>query len=114
MTYSAQLLRDFTSPSDQGTPTNCLLYGTTHGILFASGGVGHYQHFAAILPVDDTLDFPAEGDVRAGVDYDGDAMTGTLEVPSEADVKLDVSYGANGTEYTGALAAGAAGGNCCF
>lgn len=69
-------------------------------------------------------DFPAEADVRLGVDYDNavltgslivpavsdvrdgvgvDATTGTYEPADEADVLLAVQYGAGGTEFTGSL-----------
>lgn len=69
-------------------------------------------------------DFPAETDVRLGVDYDNAVLTGSLIVPAvgdvregvgvdatvgtyepadEADVLLDVQYGADGTEFTGSL-----------
>jgi hypothetical protein len=51
-------------------------------------------------------DYPAEGDVRDGVAYDGGGLTGTLELPAEADVKLGVGYGDGGTEFTGTLAGG--------
>lgn len=52
--------------------------------------------------------FPAQTDVRAGVQYGpGDTdLTGNVTLPAAADVKKDVQYGANGTERTGELIGG--------
>jgi len=54
--------------------------------------------------VDGTI-YPDAGDVRAGTDYAGEALTGIFAVPAEADVRLGVGYGADGSEYTGAMMA---------
>jgi len=56
--------------------------------------------------------YPAENDVRNGVDYGptGADYDGDLVLPVVADVKSGVSYGADETEYTGTYAAGGGGG----
>lgn len=48
-------------------------------------------------------DYPAEGDVEAGVLFGSGAYTGTFAVPAEEDVESGVQYGAGGTEFTGTL-----------
>jgi hypothetical protein len=74
----------------------------------------------------DDCDYPAESDVRAGVDYDSANLTGTAAIPAPGDVRegvavdatvgtykevpeakaeLDFQYGADGVEFTGQLAA---------
>lgn len=46
-------------------------------------------------------DYPAESDVRDGVEYAFGAMTGTVVLPAADEVLSGVGYGAGGTEYTG-------------
>jgi hypothetical protein len=46
-------------------------------------------------------DYPAVGDVQAGVVYGEGAHTGTFQVPGTANVKYGIGYGAAGTEFSG-------------
>lgn len=83
-------------------------------------GSGAYINDPAVTPDD----YPVEGDVRLGIDYDNAALTGTLAVPAvgdvrdgiaiddtigtyepaaEADVLAGEQYGAGGVEFTGTL-----------
>ena len=48
-------------------------------------------------------DYPAETNVRDGVDYGNGIYLGDLELPAVSDVKTGIQYGANGTEFTGTL-----------
>lgn len=48
-------------------------------------------------------DYPSQSDVRSGVAYADDSLTGNLILPAESDVRALVNYGAGGTEYTGTL-----------
>jgi hypothetical protein len=52
-------------------------------------------------------DYPAEGDVQNGTDYDFAALTGTFVAPAAGDVRRGTGYGAAGTEYTGTMFPGA-------
>jgi len=46
-------------------------------------------------------DYPAVGDVQAGVVYHSGASTGTFTEPGVGNVESGVTYGAGGTEFTG-------------
>ena len=48
-----------------------------------------------------TPDYPSESDVRLGVDYADEAMTGTLDLPAESDVRVGVDY--DNANQTGSL-----------
>jgi len=50
-------------------------------------------------------DYPAETDVRDGIDYDSGNFTGNLTLPASGNVYDGITYGANGTEFTGSLSA---------
>jgi len=77
---------------------------------------GTYREWGA-LEYDSTLDieggaspdYPAEGDVEAGVVYGDSVYEGTFVVPAEADVEDGVGYGADGTEFEGTLVPGGGG-----
>jgi len=46
-------------------------------------------------------DYPAVGDVEAGVTYDSGDLTGTFAVPAAGKVRNGEGYGEDGTEFTG-------------
>ncbi len=66
------------------------------GVGYGAGGVEFIGTLAA-------CDYPAVGDVDAGVIYNWGMSVGTLVVPPEADVELGVGYGAGGVEFVGDL-----------
>ena len=60
---------------------------------------GDTAEFTGTLAV---ADYPAVGDVEAGVTFGGGALTGTFAVPAVGDVQEAVTYG-NAAEFTGTL-----------
>lgn len=58
---------------------------------------------ATIAEIVTAPDFPAEDDVRDGVQYDGTTFTGNLVLPTEPQVEAGVGFGSNGTEFTGSF-----------
>lgn len=83
------------------------------GFTNIAGGVCDYPAEADVrLGVDydsaaltGTLDLPAIGDVRDGTQFDNTTKEGTLELPTEPQVEDGVGYGTDGTELTGSLVA---------
>lgn len=63
---------------------------------------GHLGEFVGTLVVPAAADYPAVGDVQAGVSYDGGNLVGTFAVPVVGDVRLTTSYG-DGGEFVGTL-----------
>ena len=116
MAYDRAIIVSIDEPdSDSDASTRQLLSGAMYGVY--SGDVGAFgrQALAYELP-EAAPDYPAESDVRDGVEFDSGTSTGNLELPAEADVRDGVDYGANGAEFTGTLepGGGAGGGNTCF
>jgi len=53
------------------------------------------------IGIDQATGFPAQGNVRSGIDYRGTVYSGNVNLPTANNVSLGVTYGSSGSEYTG-------------
>ncbi|MCX7006605.1 MAG: hypothetical protein NTY53_05045 [Kiritimatiellaeota bacterium] len=73
-----------------GTFANLVLAnGPTLGIMAARPSYVCTLNQVTFTPAPPAADYPAEADVRSGVQFDSEAKTGTCKVPAAADVRKD-------------------------
>lgn len=93
--------QEFALDDTAGEGAACVAAGFPAGFLTASNEDVEKTYVDIGAVQNPPPDYPAEGDVEAGVDYDYGFKSGTFVVPAEGDVEDGIGYGEDGTEFTG-------------